>query len=551
MRKSLFILFAQFSLVLLAFGGPKDSLRIEKRDANTFIIHRVIKNEGLPQLAKRYGVSESAILSSNPLLAEKPYPGQLLKIPLNSEKYGDLKAPEVKPLAQSSLPIATTLPTSNDTKKVEDKVVLSTTPEVKAEVKSSGRPIVAFNTYIVSSPQTVQQVANSFSVDANDIIRENDLQIYKLKVGQKIKIPIYSDAPIAKSTEKSVQTVTKKEQEATTNELPVVAAKPIQTKPDLDAPKPAPTKAVAVKKDLDAPKPAPTKPVLAKKDLDEPKGDTTEIVERKVKPLPEVLATKIVKKEEAPKQVEKAPVEESKPLTAAQLKKKAALANIDYLDTTYIHPDGVVYKLFDYRQMDYQFDTRIMRIAEENAIDVEGVNQSKGHGNKKTIHVVKREESLQSIALKYKVSATDIINWNGLLNYRVREGQELVINSERASISPYQRTVVTQATVNPTTSFFERTIKGFAYYDKTKTFKGVYVNDVEKGKFITLQNRDNYEKTIARVIGPLPAGLPKGTIVLIDGPTALDLKVENEKINIQIWINGVTKDEETTSKETN
>jgi LysM repeat protein len=534
MRKSLFILFAQFCIVFATFGGPQDSIRIERRDANTFIIHRVIKNEGLTQLAKRYGVSESAILSSNPLLSEKPYQGQLLKIPLNTEKYGDLKAPEIKPLVQSSLPIATTLPTSNDTEKVEDKVVLSATPEVKTEVKCSGRPIATYNTYVVSSPQTVQQVANSFSVDANDIIRENDLQIYKLKVGQKIKIPVYSDAPIAISTEKSVQTVAKKEQETTINELPVLAAKPIQTKPDLDAPKPAPTKTV-----------------LAKKELDEPKGATTKKVEIKVKPLPEVLATKIVKKEESPKQVEAAPVEQSKPLTAAQLKKKSALANIDYLDSTYTHPDGVVYKLFDYRQMDYQFDTKLLRIAEENAIEVEGVNQSKGHGNKKTIHVVKREESLQSIALKYKVSATDIINWNGLLNYRVREGQELVINSERASISPYLRTVVTQATVNPTTSFYEKTIKGFAYYDTKKTFKGIYVNDVEKGKFITIQNRDNYEKTIARVIGPLPAGLPKGTIVLIDGPTALDLKVENEKINIQIWINAVTKDSETVSQDTN
>jgi LysM repeat protein len=270
---------------------------------------------------------------------------------------------------------------------------------------------------------------------------------------------------------------------------------------------------------------------------------------KKVKPLPEVLAKKI-KDEEPMLDTKVAPVNKPDTLTEAYRKRKQALANIDHLDTSYIHPDGVVYKLFDYRQMDYQFDTKILRIAEENAIEVPNVEQRAGYGNKKTVHIVKREESLQSIAQKYRVSATDIINWNGLLNYRVREGQELVINSERANISPYQRTVVAQKPAAEEQVFVEKTIKGFAYYDAKKTFKGVYVNGVEKGKFITLQNRDTYKKTIARVIGPLPAGLPEGTIVLIDRITAKELEVENEKVYIQIWINAVTEESETAAQET-
>ena len=308
--------------------------------------------------------------------------------------------------------------------------------------------------------------------------------------------------------------------------------KPVEKKPAQPAPKPAVVAA---------------KPAASEKKVEEVVIEEKEA--KKVKPLPEVLAKKI-RDEEPMLETKVAPVNKPDTLTEAYRKKRQVLANIDHLDTAYIHPDGVVYKLFDYRQMDYQFDTKILRIAEENAIEVPNVEQRAGYGNKKTVHVVKREESLQSIAQKYRVSATDIINWNGLLNYRVREGQELVINSERANISPYQRTVVAQKPAAEEQVFVEKTIKGFAYYDAKKTFKGVYVNGVDKGKFITLQNRDTYKKTIARVIGPLPAGLPEGTIVLIDQITAKELEVENEKVYIQIWINAVTEESETAAQET-
>ena len=512
MLRVIFFLLTQLCLSILAIAGPKDSLRIERRDANTFIIHRVVKNENLAVLAKRYGVEEASILSNNPLVTDKLVPGQLLKVPLNTQKYANMVAPEVKPLTISPLPTATSLPIASETKPIEQKAAASNELTKQEVVKGSGRPIASFNTYVVSSPQTVQQVANTFMVEPNDIIKENDLQNYRLKAGQKIKIPVYADAPIAAEKAPLVQTVTQKEQNELRKEVPVVTAKVVET------PKPA----------------AQVAPKAEKKEAP--------------KPLPEIVTAKF-QKEEPPMVAETTPLNKPDTLTAAQRKRKAAMANIDFLDSTYIHPDGVVYKLFDYRQMDYQFDTKLMRIAEENAIEVEGVDQRPGFGNKKTIHVVKREESLQSIALKYKVSATDIINWNGMLNYRVREGQELVINSERANISPYERTVVKQSTVKPSSSFYERTVKGFAYYDAKKTFKGVYVNDVEKGKFITIQNRDNYEKTIARVIGPLPAGLPKGTIILIDTPTAKDLKVENEKINIQIWFDAVKEEVEAAAQE--
>lgn len=539
-----FILFLQFTG--LAMADPTDSLRIEKRDAQTYIIHRVVKNEGLAQLAKRYGVSESDILSHNPMVTEKVYDGQLLKIPLNQAKYGNLSAPEVKPLAASALPIATTLPSPEEEKTAPLNESSEDMPKPVATTmanKGSGRPIAMFNTYVVSSPQTVQQVANTFSVEASDIIKENDLQNYRLKAGQKIKIPVYADA---KAKETSVQTVAAKEQVATKPQAPVVEAKPVVAQKPIEKPAEKPIEKKSVQPDT-KPTVASAKPAVTEKKVEEVVIEDRG--EKKVKPLPEVLAKK-VKDEEPMLDTKVAPANKPDTLTEAYRKRRLALANIDYLDSNYIHPDGVSYRLLDYRQMDYQFDTRIMRIAEENAIEVPEVNQRNGYGNKNTVHIVKREESLQSIAQKYRVSATDIINWNGLLNYRVREGQELIINSERANMSPYQRTVVTQKPTAKEQVFIEQSIKGFAYYDAKKTFKGVYVNGVEKGKFITLQNRDTYEKTIARVIGPLPAGLPEGTIVLIDQVTAKELKVENEKIYIQIWINAVTEESEVAVQET-
>lgn len=502
-------------------AAPKDSLRLEKRDGNTYIIHRVVKNESLTSLANRYGVSEAELLSANPLVTEKVYVGQLMKVPVNTARYGNVKAPEVKALTASRLPLAQTLPppskaanepaqapvaaapvpAKKEVEKPKEIVKPSTEtyiPEptvidfdsnktLLAQAKQdlqpqpSGKSISSYKTYVVASPQTVQQVANTFSVEANDIIIANNLKNYKLKEGQKIKIPVYGQPATA----------------------PVAAAV-------VPAKKPEPKVKPEVKEE--------PKPIAS------PKQNQ---VAATPKPEPNVVTTTTTK-----------PTNDS--ITAAR--KARALARIALLDSTYLHPDGPTYVVFNYKQTEYQYDPYTLIMAEENAIDVDNTNQRAGYGGKDFVHAVKRGETLQSISRKYRVSATDIINWNGLLTYRVREGQELVINSSRADISPYQRTILSNAKIPLNTHLYEDVIKGLAFYDEEKMLPGVYVNGVEKGKFIYILNRDNYRETFAKVIGPLPSGLPAGTVIYVGNQAAKELRMDTESAHIEMWF-GVLKDD--------
>jgi LysM repeat protein len=498
-------------------AAPKDSLRLEKRDGSTYIIHRVVKNESLATLAKRYGVSEAELLSANPLVTEKVYAGQLMKVPVSTARYGNVKAPEVKALTASRLPLAQTLPppTKANAEPVQAPIAAAAVPAKKEVEKPkeivkpskevyipeptvidfdsnktmlayakqelqpqpSGKSIATYKTYVVASPQSVQQVANTFSVEANDIIIANNLKNYKLKEGQKIKIPVYGPAPQVS---------------------PVLAAQ-LQTE---------------------------SKPVVKQ--------------EAKPKTKPES------KSANTSKQVSQPPAKSAEPKVAAssnsmqgdsitRARKARAIARIAMLDSSYVHPDGATYVVFNYKQTDYQYDAYTLRMAEENAIDLEHTNQRAGYGGKDIIHAVKPGETLQSIARKYRISATDIINWNGLLTYRVREGQELVINSARADISPYQRTIISNAKIPEGAHLYEDVVKGLAFFDEEKMLPGVYVNGVEKGKFIYILNRDNYRETFARVLGPMPSGLPAGTVIYLGNQAARELRLDTESAHIEMW----------------
>lgn len=493
----------QFILWSSVQAAPKDSLRLEKRDGNTYIIHRVVKNESLTSLAKRYSVAEAELLSINPMVTEKVYAGQLLKVPVNTARYGNVQAPEVKALTASRLPLAQTLPppTKTNSEPVQAPIAAAVVPakkevekpkEIEKPAKEtfvpeptvidfdsnktmlayakqelqpqpSGKSIATYKTYVVASPQSVQQVANTFSVDPNDIILANNLKNYKLKEGQKIKIPVYGPAPKVS---------------------PVLAAEP--------------------------------QPV--------------------VKPKPEPKSKQVSQppaKSAAPKVAVSSNTMQGDSITRER--KARALARIAMLDSAYVHPDGVSYVVFNYKQTDYQYDAYTLRMAEENAIDLQHTNQRAGYGGKDIVHAVKRGETLQSIARKYRISATDIINWNGLLTYRVREGQDLVINSARADVSPYQRTTISKTKMPGNTHLYEEVIKGLAFFDEEKDLPGVYVNGVEKGKFIYILNRDNYRETFARVLGPMPAEMPVGTVIYLGNQAAHELRIDTEVAHIEMW----------------
>lgn len=596
-----FTLLILFSFVVKA--NPTDSLRAEIRDGHKYIVHRVVKGDNLTILANRYAVSEAQILSANPMVSDKLYAGQIVRVPINESKYGEVAIAPVMPLTQSNTPLAKSLPAPGAVHHADlGAAARSTSAPANATPKPTPAPVVQipasaesaqpenytqtptstkeYKTYVVASPQTVNHLAASFGVDPQEIIEVNKLKNYNLKEGQKVKIPVSSSPTVVA---KKVEPVKPVEPAA----APVVAktepkkiqhresygrqgSKPVPVVVSVE-PKPEPEPVVAKVEPKPEPKP---EPIVAKVEpKPEPKPEPVVVkVEPKPEPKPEPVVAKVEPKPEpkpqpAPAQqpakvsalpaVAAAPAQKTEPKKLPEVKQESAKAEPVELDndsmmlsilkkqrkrealtdkdSDYLHPKGMAYKVFDYKETNYHYDLYSELLAEENAIDVNTVNQRKGKGDKNTTHVVAKYETLQSIAKKYKISATDIINWNGLISYRVREGQELTINSARADMSPYERTIP-NAQVKNAHQVKEKKIVGYAIYDaKMVQKRGVYIDGVEKGKFVYIVSRDNYREHFARVLGPLPKGTPQGVVVILDAATGRELKVEKSTINVEVY----------------
>ena len=123
-----------FSISTLVSARPLDSLRLELKQGKKFIVYRVLKGEKIEDIATKYETEESTLLSMNPLIQTEVKPGQIIKIPLNVDKYGDVTVPEVKPIEYLALPLASFLPPPSQ-KQLPSKQLMTTTEAVPAEVK--------------------------------------------------------------------------------------------------------------------------------------------------------------------------------------------------------------------------------------------------------------------------------------------------------------------------------------------------------------------------------------------------------------------------------
>lgn len=543
------IVFYVFACYTSAFAHPLDSLRLEQRGDKKFIIHRVLKGDAIATIAEKYAVSESDILSNNPLVSENIFAGQILKIPINESKYGIVSVPPVRSLVTSKLPLAQTLPPpltvvakeKAKSETIEDKIDLPELP-TKEDLNAT-----EYKIYVVASPQTVNQLADVFAIEPAAIIELNGLKSNNLKEGQRVKIPNAQPVAMAKEEPKDLMGKT---------EVPKTVEK-VEPKPQ-----PQPQPQLAQRVEIDRPiikeEPKPVKVIIP-----EPKIVQINPVVKplrvenfdslKVTGLPKKIASdkNIVSKPPPPPEVVSlvpAKIEEKKiaiplnrdSLFLSDLKRKRNIEQFLKMDSAYIHPDGIAYKPFDYKQDNYNYDLFSTLTAEENAIVVPNTNQTAGAGDAKKTHVVKKDETIQAVAKKYSISVTDLINWNGLLTYRIRAGQELTINASRADISPYVRTLPNQKqTQQPkVTEGVLGYIKmaGLAQYKEKQSFaRGVYSNAAEKGRFVYLVNRDNFKEHFARVIGPLPAGTPKEVVAILDPESATQLGISKSMMRIFIY----------------
>ncbi len=590
-KKSVLIVFYLVFVSITVYCRPTDSLRVELRGGKKFIIHRVVKGESLTMLAARYGLEEGEIINSNALITGGVFLGQIIKIPLNIEKYGDVEAKPIAPITDSRLPLAKTLPAPPSTKpsankiieKTEDEktekpvivdpaepkkdIVLAAPPVPKKEPVAVKNPVPAqapvvkvdtpkkeipksvpkYRTYVVASVQTVSQLAETFEVDPKEIIELNHLKVYRLKVGQIVKVPVEGQPVIAKA-----EPVPAPEPPAKIVAEPLVKFEAPQIAMRI---KPPVVQTLIVKDttkvlaNIESVPPAKkdTANLLARVDSAfTSKRDSLKLASKPLKPLPPAvlvnpyLGVKGFVVFEIPNLETKADSLKADSIIRSRFKTLSQFVNepdsaIDKFDFLYRHPNSVAYKVSEVGGKYSYYDVWGMKAANANAVDVTSIQQTEGAGDEYYTHVVKNGETIESIAKKYNVSSSDIINWNQIVKYRLRVGRDLIVNVERAKLDYLKRAIPKSAPKGEGTIIKEEIEIGLGYYNADLNLHGVYCNNVPKGKFIYILNRDNFEEYFGRVDGPLPKNAPPKTVIQVDKRIADKLKIDKSIFNIEVW----------------
>lgn len=625
---SILLIFCPFAILL---ASPKDSLRLELRDGKKLIVHRAVKGESLQQIAAKYGADEQLILSLNPMLQNEVKPGHLVRIPLNADKYGDVKVNPVKPISDSRLPLATTLPSpelsgepskkgqakqEDDGADVEVRVSKETeildsqkgnaTPESsqtsstqaktadnpdlkdptsavsfqrKADatpdpqggnmqkaptvtnpgannlnaqktseetlLNPTQKPLKAkinpadFQTYVVGNAQSVQQLAATLKQDPNYLKSINDLSSDRLWKGQHLLIP-KGAAPVQQQERLTAAQKTER-RDSSANAIKnawaqVKADEPFQNK-ETEQAEPSSTS------------PAQSNSLTGNTGSSSASANaTTEdengLVDKSGKePVPA-----------EPQKQDPADIGLARRRYNTSIQTGQHAVEDRELDTSLVsHYDGidkmglrfkndfalyennaVTYSAVDFRDQRLVVDEWAVDAADSNALYIQPSANRSGKGDKNTTHVVKEGETLLSIAKKYGVTQSDIINWNGLLKYRLRVGQELVVNDARGSLAYYERALTQKQKAVKNLEVDGITDQGLAYYDPKKKLKGVLMNNLPKGKWVEIQSLEKFLKITVQVAGPLPQNAPKDCLLMLDEKTATALETNNKQTIVKI-----------------
>ncbi len=592
-------------LLILCFGvskiaaKPTDSLRVEQRNGMKYIVHRVIKTENLSILAAKYHVSPADIQSNNPLIVTEVKAGQIVLIPLNIDKYGDIEPAKISPAAGGVLPIASALPppSKNNISEIEQTEInkapeqIKLPDDLKERDKQSGKVLRkeiintdSFVVFQVGMEGSVPEVAKKFNVTDDAIKLYNNLTSIVLVKDQVIRILISKKAA-SEATLLGQQTVEPKQTKEVTEQ------RPIEKKPEEKAPiaennlvggeypytytkynnqkaiiyttregddlrsiaayfktsadqikrinklgsnklNPGKSLTIVPSKNFVEPILTDKQPIANNPQNSQPQqikptenNKQSVVANNNSTPKPTVADKKPEpKKKEASKNVTKKVDDNKEPKTELNALSDNPMIRVAMINSGMDNIDEDAKKA----------DSWAINKLNENVVEVGSKKQSAGVGDRNTTHVVKKGETLLSIARLYGVRTTDIINWNGITNYRVREGQDLIINQKRFEEDFYTRNSIEgniPADIQMVGNIEE---SGLGYFDNKAKFVGILHESLPIGKMIKITNRDNFLETHARVTGRLPKMSDEKIVIQIDSKTAEKLRVNNPTFKVKL-----------------
>ena len=190
-----------------------------------------------------------------------------------------------------------------------------------------------------------------------------------------------------------------------------------------------------------------------------------------------------------------------------------------------------------------KIDTNNIKTIQDNAknMAINEVHANANSGDTKVIytHLVKEGETLESIAKKYKISPSDIANWNNLYQNTVRVGQDLIVNLARArkpylainSVSRENQTVIKKSEGNDRVKYVEE--KGLCLLNNDNII-GVHHANIPVGTLVLITSTENFKKLYIRITGTLNNNSEKNVIIQIDKNIAKQLAFNSELNNVLI-----------------
>ncbi len=166
--------------------------------------HKVRRGETVSSIARRYGITKSALRSANGLgRKSKVRRGMTLKIVTTTRKYLPKPAPadsiQVEPAPADSLqpaPAATvpdsaapSAQASEVARAMEQSAAPAKAEKPKAGTKSKAKAKPKATTHKVRSGDSLYKLAKRYGVSVKAIKDANNLRDSDIKIGQKLKIP--------------------------------------------------------------------------------------------------------------------------------------------------------------------------------------------------------------------------------------------------------------------------------------------------------------------------------------------------------------------------
>ncbi len=574
-------------LVLLSFcsmANPLDSLRLDQKNGKKYIIHRVKVKETVSSLASYYQVEELAIMEANPLITEGVKRGMVVRIPLNIERYGNI---EIKPLVPLFDITANKAPIETITIKKEDRPIVNSTPspdtkqepkqavkadEPKPEITKVQNPTVVMPGkmlkeinkdgirkifYKVGNGETLKDIALKFNTTEKSIASTNMISSGSVTGGQIIKIETEETKPqIVEAPKNEIKDIkvekepknpikeTYTEAKSAVNELVKKDNKPIvpQTSNNTDNINNSKfvVKIIANKKYIlhTTNSDKETYELLAKKYL---------VSVKNIRESNNLRGSKLRNK-----QLVKIPVTDE---ILAQLNgntKDKYVANKsnnkqDNSTNTYQTRSSVNDSsrfnwgdIITVKEEDISFLKK--KSDDEAKLMVLNDVHANGGGSteEKYSHPVLKGETIESIAKKYSISVSDLANWNGLWDHRVREGMELIVNAKRARKPYYALNSISSEQVKTIKSHDNSSLvedineKGLCHYNDDSKFIGVLHKTAPVGTLIMIENTDNFKKRFFTTTGVLKDTNNVDIIIQIDNQVAKELDINNPFTNVKL-----------------